>query len=121
MSSRVLAPALALGACLIAVEAEAHAHLVSSNPPVNGAVRAPSSFRLAFSEPLTPRFSGFDVVDASGRPAPIGKAGLDPANRKALVARVASPLAPGSYRVRWRAVAADTHRMSGQYRFRVIR
>jgi hypothetical protein len=30
-----------------------------------------------------------------------------------------APLAPGVYRVNWRAVSIDTHRLDGSYAFRV--
>ena len=43
----------------------------------------------------------------------LGKGGLS------LVGAPMPPLAPGTYRVTWHAVSADTHRMEGAYTFTV--
>ena len=115
----ILALSIAIGAA--GFEAQAHAHLTAADPPVNGSVRAPKAIRITFSEALAPKFSRFEVLDSLGHKVAMSAPAVDPADKRVLTASTSTPLTPGRYTVRWRAVAADTHAMSGQYRFSVIR
>jgi len=108
----------ALGALVLATQASAHADLVSSVPAANAAGPAPSEIRLQFSGRVEPRFSGLDLVKADGSevpvvPVPPGQDG------RTIGARVEAPLEPGVYKVQWRIVAADGHRMTDDYAFTV--
>lgn len=114
----------ALGAiALLAVTtgvAEAHAHLVRADPGVNSLTKgSPRTLHATFSESLVASFSNLSLVTSRGRPIATGKTMVDPKDRATLMADIPKPLAPGIYLVRWRAVSADTHRMTGQYSFRV--
>jgi copper resistance protein C len=101
-----------------APSALAHAHLGSASPAANAVVASPQSITLTFTEPLEPRFSGFEILDAGGRRVD-APSRVDPQNHAVLVATPADPLTPGVYRVTWHIVAHDGHRMRGEYRFTV--
>ena len=75
--------------------------------------------RLGFSEGVNPKFSGIDLKDQNGEKVAIGPAALDPKNTKELVVEVSEKLSAGSYTVEWHAVSDDTHRIKGQYSFKV--
>jgi copper resistance protein C len=96
--------------------ANAHAHLVSANPSENGNGPPPSEVSLLFSEPLERAFSAIIVKDASGKQVDKRDIRLDMAS----TLRVSlPPLPPGQYRVEWRAVSTDTHKIQGAYTFSV--
>jgi len=108
----------ALGALALATQASAHVDLVSSVPAANAAGAAPSEISLRFSGRVEPRFSGLDLVRADGSEVPVVAA--PPAqDGRTIGARVEAPLEPGVYKVQWRIVAADGHRMTGDYAFTV--
>lgn len=112
LSIAALAAALAIGG-----QAQAHAHLTSSQPAADATVAAPKQLELHFNEKMVAKFSGFDLVKADGGKVPLktslGKDGMT------LLAASAQPLAPGVYKVNWHVVTADTHRMEGAYSFTV--
>lgn len=110
--------ALSMSACALASGAEAHAHLTGATPANNGVVRSsPASIRASFSEALVPAFSSLKLVTSRGAALRLGKTTVDPRDHKTLVAPISRPLAPGDYVVEWKAVSADTHRMSGRFSF----
>lgn len=121
MSHELKALALGVALALSGAEAQAHAHLTAADPAPNGSVSAPKAIRITFSQALTPKFSRFEVRDAKGRKVSIGPVAVDGSDNHVLAAQVPTALAPGSYTVKWRAVAGDAHAMTGQYRFRVVR
>ncbi|HEV7384272.1 MAG TPA: copper homeostasis periplasmic binding protein CopC [Phenylobacterium sp.] len=108
-----LAAALAFG---LAAQAQAHAKLVSASPAVNASVAGPTQISLKFSEKLQPKFSGFDVSKGGAR---LPMASAVAKDRLTMTAASPRPLAPGAYKVSWRAVTADTHRTQGTYAFTV--
>ncbi len=106
--------------CGLATAALAHPKLVKSDPAANAVVTAsPKELRLSFNEELAPKFSSADVKDQKGQKVEVGAAAADPANKKQLVVPLSKPLAAGTYKVEWHAVAADTHRVEGTYSFTV--
>lgn len=114
MSRHLLLSALA--AVLLAPATVAHPKLVSANPAASGApVAAPAAIAVEFSEPLMTRFSTLTLTTAAGQAVPVRAA----ADGKRLRATPARPLAPGRYRVQWRAAGADGHPVKGGYDFRV--
>jgi copper resistance protein C len=122
MSTRRTTIVLAASAALVlsgAVAAFAHAHLVRATPPAGGTVNAaPSEVTLRFSEKLEPKFSSVVVRDAAGKQVDKGESTVDKADR--MVIRVLlPPLEPGVYKVEWRAVSADTHKIDGNFTFKV--
>jgi methionine-rich copper-binding protein CopC len=116
MSPRVPA---ALVFSFAATAAFAHAQLDHASPPVGGAVSAPSELRLSFTEGLEPKFSGLTLTAADGGAEALGPVGVDPSDAKTLVVKVAKPLAPGVYTVKWHAVSVDTHHTQGSFEFTV--
>jgi len=97
----------------------AHAHLVRATPAAGGTVQAaPTEVTLRFSEKLEPKFSSVVVRDSAGKQVDKGDAAVDKADR--MVMRVLlPPLEPGVYKVEWRAVSADTHKVNGDFTFKV--
>ena len=112
-----LAPLLAVVALSATTQAQAHDHLIGATPAAGATVAAPRQLVLTFSETMVGHFSGFELARADGQKIAVkvtlGKGGLS------LVGAPMPPLAPGTYRVTWHAVSADTHRMEGAYTFTV--
>lgn len=114
-----LAAAVGVSALLVATQAVAHAHLVSSNPAANATVAAPKTITLTFSERLVPAFSGFDLVmvEHNNMKVPV-KTALS-RDGKSIVGTPEGPLMKGAYKVTWRAASSDGHRMNGEVTFKV--
>ena len=105
---------------LAATSALAHPKLVKSDPAADAVVTAsPKELRLSFNEELVPKFSSADVKDQKGQKVEVGAVAADPADKKQLVLPLTKPLADGTYKVDWHAVAADTHRVEGSFSFTV--
>src|SRR5712691_10259745 len=105
---------------VVATAALAHPKLVKSDPAAGAVVSAaPKELRLSFNEELVPKFSGAEVKDQKGQKVEVGTTAADPADKKQLVIPLSKPLAEGIYKVNWHAVAADTHRVQGDYSFTV--
>ncbi len=100
-----------------ATPAFAHASLVRANPAKDATVAPLRSVQLVFSAHIETRFSTVQVVSASGQKV-AGESAVGSDNRT-LTATLARPLAPGAYRVEWRIISADGHRMQGDYGFTV--
>jgi copper transport protein len=97
----------------------AHASLVSSDPAAKSLLRAsPSRVRLVFSEALEPSLGRISIVGSDGAVIKLAAAG-DPHDVNALIAPVPRALKAGAYRVAWRVVSADGHRVEGSYVFTV--
>ena len=107
--------AVALPLLLTAFGAQAHAHLVKATPAANSAGRAPSAVHLYFSEKLEPKFSGATIMMGDGKTV----AAASKVSAKAVNVTPNGLLTPGAYMVMWHVVAADGHRMKGQYNFTV--
>lgn len=113
----VLAAALSLA---WAGRAAAHAHLAAATPAMGSTVAsAPAELALDFSEPVNPGFSGATVSGPGGAGVPLGQARSGPQGGRTLVLPVAGPLAPGTYRVDWHALAVDGHKTTGSYGFTI--
>jgi methionine-rich copper-binding protein CopC len=105
---------------LIATSANAHPTLTSATPPADlSTLSSPREIRLTFSEGVIPKFSGLELKDQSGKTIATEPAATDPKDKKQLVVPLKAPLAVGSYTVNWHVVSEDTHRVRGQYSFRV--
>jgi copper resistance protein C len=104
-------------AILFTGAAGAHAFLDHAIPAVGSAVhQSPNEVRLWFSERLDPPFSKAEVQDQSSKRVDNGDSQVDSADRK--LWRISlPPLAPGRYRVTWRAVSVDTHASTGEFTF----
>jgi copper resistance protein C len=115
---KTLAPLVGLIALFAAGPAFAHALLESASPPVGGTVSAPSEIRITFSEGVEPHFSGVALSGPHGV-VPVGKASVAPGDNKVMVVRIGKKLKPGTYTVKWHAVAVDTHHTQGDFDFTV--
>lgn len=114
---------------LAATAAQAHGVLVSASPAAGATVASTSQLRLTFNEPIKAQFSGADLTMTSMMMG--GKimnhamkidgltARVDPKDAKTLVVTSKSRLAPGGYKVSWRVVTGDNHRVTGDYAFTV--
>lgn len=116
----------ALATLFIGGVADAHPRLISTSPAANHAVGGVNRVSLTFSERLIGPMSGGDVLMTGhpGRPhhAPMKIAGFKPSvgpDGKTLQLVSARLLKPGTYQVKWHAVAADTHRVAGAFAFQI--
>jgi len=119
------APVLAVAALIAPLPAFAHPKLITATPAPNSATAPTARLQLAFSERLVAQFSGADVV-MTEMPGMKMRAPMKMAVKaslaedgKTLVLTLQKPLAKGSYRVDWRVVSTDTHRVQGNYSFKV--
>jgi methionine-rich copper-binding protein CopC len=112
--------ALAAGAVvtlLATATAFAHAHLVRATPSAGGTIQAaPTEVLLRFSEKLESVFTLVVVRDSAGKQVDKADTQVDKADR--FVTRVSlQPLTPGTYKVEWRALSTDTHKVNGNFTF----
>lgn len=118
---RAMVCCVAALALMAADAAWAHAFLDHAEPRVGSSVeRAPRQTTIWFSEPVEPAFSWVKVFDANGKRVDRGDKAVDPQDASVLRVSV-PPLAPGRYRVAWRAVSIDTHVTEGDFTFEVKR
>jgi copper resistance protein C len=93
-----------------------HTALDHASPMVGSTVQAaPHDVTLTFTESLEAAFSSVEVTDASGARVDQGKSQVSGNTMRVGL----KSLPPGSYRVRWRALSADTHKTEGSFTFRV--
>ena len=114
---RVLALLLLTAA---ASQAAAHAFLDHAAPAVGSTIHeSPAQLRLWFTQELEPAFSTVRVLDRDGKQVDKQDKQGDLANPALL--QVSLPqLAPGRYRVVWRALSVDTHVTEGDFIFDVL-
>jgi methionine-rich copper-binding protein CopC len=115
-----LRAAAALTALLLgAGVAWGHAFLERAEPRVGSTVKSPpSQVRVWFTEAIEPAFSTLEVVSQAGERVDRGPARVDAAS-PAMLQVPLKPLAPGTYRVKWRVLSVDTHVTEGDFTFRV--
>jgi copper resistance protein C len=93
----------------------AHTHLVRSSPADNAVLdKAPASATLAFAEPVT--LTAVKIESTEGVKASVQSL---PAKPTAEATMALPALAPGHYKLRWRATGDDGHIMSGEIHFSV--
>ena len=105
---------------LLPTAAEAHALVVSSDPPAGASlIRVPSVVTVTFSEAPEPNRSYIRVFNSSNDLVSRGAARSVPSNRPQLTVQL-EPLLNGVYTVRWYTVSADDgHASSGSFTFGV--
>jgi len=102
------------------IRVDAHAFLARAEPRVGSRVnKPPNEVRIWFSEPVQPVLSSIKVSDASGKQVDKRNTHLDRANRALLHVSLYPGLAPGSYKVMWRATSVDSHLTRGDFRFQL--
>jgi methionine-rich copper-binding protein CopC len=123
MSAQRAITALAATAALVlsgAVTAQAHAHLVRATPAAGGTVQTPpSEVTLHFSEKLEAKFSSVVVRDSAGKQVDKGDGAVDRGDRTLMRVQLQQPVAPGVYKVEWKVMSADTHKIDGNFTFKV--
>jgi copper resistance protein C len=102
----------------------AHPKLLSSIPADGAQGVAPVVIELHFSENLLTQFSGAKLSmtampGMAHAPMPVKASVAASSDPKVMLIKPASLLAPGSYRVDWRAVSSDTHPILGNVVFSV--
>ena len=108
---------IAFGGLIAGVGAAwAHATLDHASPPSGSTVHsAPQEVLLTFTERLESAFSMIEVKDAGGTRVDSGKSEVNGSTM-----RVGLKVLPdGQYRVHWRAITSDTHRVEGNFTFNV--
>ena len=99
-----------------AAAAHAHASLAHASPPVGSTMRvAPDEVILTFTERLEATFSSLMVTDTNGTEVSQGKPQV---NDNTMRIRL-RPLNAGIYKVNWRAVSTDIHKIEGSFTFSV--
>ena len=99
--------------------AQAHAFLDHADPKVGSTVTgSPAVIKVWFTEELEPAFSKIQVFDAKGGEVDQKDVKVD-ATDKALMTVSVPKLPAGTYKVKWSAVAVDTHHTTGTYTFTV--
>ena len=106
--------ALGLGFALAAA-AHAHTPLKSSVPAADAAGPAPKTLELAFSGDV--RLTSVSLTDSAGVAKHLDA--VPTAIAATFSLGIHEPLAPGAYKVVWRAVGGDTHIISGEFGFTV--
>jgi methionine-rich copper-binding protein CopC len=104
---------------LSAGAAFAHPQIVSATPAQNGVSATPTAIRIKFNEAPTLAFSAIAVTDAAGTAVRTGPTLVDKTDRTVLMVAISRPLAPGVYKVNWKAAGSDTHKVDGTYSFTV--
>jgi copper resistance protein C len=105
---------IVLGVCLT-VAAHAHTKLAGSKPAADASVAAPRAIDLAFAGDV--RLTSVSLTDSAGAEKHLDA--VPTAVASAFSLAVHEPLAPGTYKVVWRAVGGDTHVISGEFGFTV--
>jgi hypothetical protein len=97
-----------------------HAFLEHSDPPVGAKIHsAPAAVRIWFTEAIEAAFSSIQVFDAAGKQVDKKDMHSDHSNHSLLQVSL-SRLGPGTYKVVWRVMSADTHVTNGDFRFQVV-
>jgi len=99
--------------------AQAHAFLDHADPKVGSALPAsPTVVKAWYTEEIEPAFSKIQVFDATGKEIDNKDVKVDSTD-KTLMSVSVPKLAAGVYKVKWSAVAVDTHHTTGTFSFTV--
>ncbi len=95
-----------------------HLQLDRSAPAADSTVSTPAEIRLWFSQATQEDATSIRLVDGDGELVELGE--VTPAEGRTVhSASVPGALAPGSYTVAWRTMAADGHVVRGDFSFAV--
>ena len=124
---QTLLPSVAALLALAALPAPAlaHAKLVGSTPAANSAVSKVTAVSLKFNERLIASTVKAELV-MTGMPGmkdhppmPIAFISAMGKDGMSMTLKLKRALAPGTYKVKWSAAGADTHRMGSEFGFTV--
>jgi hypothetical protein len=114
----VLAFSLTIGS-LYASGAHAHAKVETAEPKADSELsQSPKEIRLRFSDTLEPAFTKITLLDAKNVAIKLPKAVVDRADAKTVSAQLPA-LRAGQYIVRWSTMTRDSHKVKGEYHFKV--
>jgi methionine-rich copper-binding protein CopC len=114
----VLVLSLAI-ASLSASWAHAHARVETTEPKADSELsQPPKEIRLQFSDTLEPAFTKIMLLDSKNVAIKLSKAVVDKADTTTVTAQL-PVLRAGQYLVRWSIMTRDSHKVKGEYRFRV--
>ena len=78
----------------------------------------PKEIRLHFSDKLEPAFTKIVLLDAKNVAVKLPKAVVDKADGKTVSTQL-PVLRAGQYLVRWSTMTRDSHKVKGEFRFKV--
>ena len=126
MIKSILPAATAALALLLApTAASAHAKLVGSTPSANATVAKVTSVGLRFNEKVIASTVKVELVMtgmpgmANHAPMKIAVTPMMGKDGKSMTLSLKRALVPGTYKVKWAAAGADTHRMGSEISFTV--
>lgn len=103
------------------IRVDAHAFLARAEPQVGSSVKKlPNEVRIWFTEPVQSVSSSIKVFDGTGKQVDKKNTHVDRANHALLHVSLVPGLAPGSYKVIWRATSVDSHATNGDFRFQIV-
>lgn len=106
-----------LGAAVPEASSLRHFELARSLPAAESQAPRPSAVVLWFTQRPQDGVTTVRVLDAGGAPVPAAELVQDPADPTVFLLPVPEGLAPGSYTVAWRSMAADGHPVRGEFSF----
>lgn len=115
----------AVALLLVPGVASAHAKLVGSTPAANSTVSKVTSVNLQFNEKVIASTVKAELVMtgmpgmANHAPMKIPTTSMMGKGGKSMMLMVKRALVPGTYKVKWSAAGADTHRMGSEFSFTV--
>ena len=109
----------AIASLVLAPAALAHVELEKTSPKAHSSVKAPSSVRMTFSGPI--RSASLTVTGPGSKTANRGHGGRDPRNVNRAVVSLKSGLAAGKYNVTAKVTAADGHKETFKFWFKIKR
>ena len=112
------AVSLIAGLLLCTPAALAHSRPKVMVPAADSTVSSPRSVTVTFTEAPEPKFSSLTVTNEQGKQFSTAPSAPMPNDPKTFTLPL-PVLQPGGYLVHWVTVAADGHRMEGEYKFTV--
>lgn len=114
-------PARCVHAAVLMVSLSSFAGLAQAHTQLAGAVvdTAPTEIQLQCHKKIEANISHISVESRGGQAVAIEPAAADPNDKSAGVVRLAEPLRSGTYKVNWRVISVDTHKVKGSFTFQV--
>ncbi|KGB56021.1 Copper resistance protein CopC precursor [Sphingopyxis sp. LC81] len=125
LKSLLPSAAAALVLALSPAAANAHTKLVGSTPAANSTVSKVTSINLQFNEKIVASTLKTELVMtgmpgmANHAPMKVPFSSMMGKEGKSAMLMLKRPLTPGTYKVKWSAAGADTHRMGSEFSFTV--
>ncbi|ODU25413.1 copper homeostasis periplasmic binding protein CopC [Sphingopyxis sp. SCN 67-31] len=125
LKSLLPSAAAALALAVMPTAASAHTKLVGSTPAANSTVSKVTSVSLKFNEKVIASTVKTELVMtgmpgmANHAPMKIPFTSAMGTDGKSMTLALKRALTPGTYKVKWSAAGADTHRMGSEFSFTV--